>query len=90
MNRTLAAIHRVLCPGGVLLLGWHLYRIPDPLELENARTLFEIGSALELPDRKCFDDVPREDRHDSWAGGRWVRCHRVPVWGLSAGRPGKS
>ncbi|MEP9411394.1 MAG: class I SAM-dependent methyltransferase [Candidatus Brocadia sp.] len=54
MDRTIAAIHRILKPGGTLMIGWNNSLVPDPLYLENIRALFEHGTKLPLPKRKKF------------------------------------
>ncbi len=35
MNRTIAAIHRVLKPKGILMIGWNEVLVSDPCDLEN-------------------------------------------------------
>ena len=57
MNRTATAIHRILGPDGILMIGWNVDRSDDPLELESVGRLFEPGPVLSLPERKSFDDV---------------------------------
>lgn len=56
MNRALAAVHRVLRPGGYLLLGWNCERNVDPAVLPGIR-LFDPVRFGGLPERRRFPDV---------------------------------
>lgn len=58
MNRSLVAIHRVLKPSGILMVGWDRGLTPDPCGLANMEMLFNHGTRLGLPKRKSFADVP--------------------------------
>lgn len=54
MDRTIEAIARVLCPKGILLIGWNTKKTPDPTELEAVRIHFCREQVLPLPLRKTF------------------------------------
>jgi SAM-dependent methyltransferase len=56
MNQALRAIHRVMKPGGVLLLGWNTDRVIDPGGLVELQKLYLPGADLPLPSRKEFAD----------------------------------
>jgi hypothetical protein len=56
MERTLAAVHAVLAPGGAMLIGWNADRMPDPDGLPAIR-LFEPAAPFGLMHRKRFADV---------------------------------
>lgn len=54
MNRTIEAIARILCPKGILLIGWNTQKTPDPTELQEVHLHFHRKSMLSLPQRKTF------------------------------------
>ncbi len=54
MNRTLAAVARVLRPGGLLLLGWNTDRTASPLELEESARWYTPVANLPFPPRRTF------------------------------------
>jgi hypothetical protein len=56
MNRTLAALHKILTPQGVLLVGWYSGHIQDPLTLARMQELFRQEAVGALPKRKEFSD----------------------------------
>jgi len=51
MERTIIAIHNVLKPDGILMIGWNPGRIEDPTALKGLRDLFQHESSLALPNR---------------------------------------
>jgi hypothetical protein len=56
MDRVLVAAAAVLCPGGMLMIGWNDDRSPDPDTLP-AIALFKPSGFSGLPHRRRFDDV---------------------------------
>ena len=54
MSKALRSIAAVLPPGGLLLIGWDHGRCCDPLELTEARELFEPFAAPPLTGRTTF------------------------------------
>jgi len=56
MNRTLVAVHKILKPGGVLLVGWNSGHIGDPALLEEMPKLFRHTDVHLLPKHKEFSD----------------------------------
>ena len=57
MDRAVVAAHRVLAPGGWLLLGWNADRIADPDTLPAIAGLFAPAAFGRLPPRTAFPDV---------------------------------
>lgn len=58
MERTLAAIHDILKPQGVLLVGWNVGHIEDPARLSKMAELFHHENVCALPKRMEFSDNP--------------------------------
>ena len=54
MNTAVEAIARITRPGGYLMVGWNMGRIPDPLELATMTGRFRHEGVLGLPSRKTF------------------------------------
>lgn len=63
INETLEAMHSILKPGGIFVLGWQLYRNTDPRELKNMQRLFDDDTGLGLPKRVSFEDAPYHEGH---------------------------
>ncbi len=56
MNGALESLHRVMRPGGILLVGWNRGLIADPRELSRMQALFRHQEVPPLPARKGFTD----------------------------------
>jgi SAM-dependent methyltransferase len=54
MNRSLSALHAILKPRGLLVLGWNTHRAPDPLDLSSLRPAYEPLADGSLPPRVSF------------------------------------
>ena len=63
INEALEAMHSILKPGGIFVLGWQLYRNTDPRELKNMKRLFDNDTGLPLPKRISFENVPYHEGH---------------------------
>ena len=56
-TRALAAMARLLHPGGRLLLGWNTERMADPITSGQIATWYVPAPVAGLPSRVTFDDV---------------------------------
>ena len=54
MNKSIAAIKRVLRPGGLFLIGWNTDKVTNPLELEEMRRGFRPASEIPFPAHCAF------------------------------------
>ena len=57
MDKAIHAIHNVLTPCGLLLLGWNSDLMQDPNELDSIRSKYTHETSMGLPSRKTFVDV---------------------------------
>jgi len=55
-EKALKAIRQILKTGGVLLIGWNVDRVKDPLALEGIKQYFRHSSIGSIPARKVFQD----------------------------------
>ncbi len=55
MDTVASALHAILQPDGILLIGWNKGRVEDPCTLRAVTSRFTHGSKLNLPARKEID-----------------------------------
>ena len=55
MNTAITAMARIIRPGGYLMVGWNMGRIPDPMQLAGIAGRFRQQGVLGLPARKTFE-----------------------------------
>lgn len=77
MSQTLRALHRVLKPGGLLLIGWNADLVMNPTGLPICGQLYEPAAGLTLPEFKsfpgtthCFQFLTAQKEGDEDSSGR--------------------